>query len=98
MFICEVDSVVVRNESWSDCSLQAVVRLHSSCSQSRLVLRDRADYWLSSTSARFRSMKKAIAFSYRLTDYLFGTVPAVNLDVAIRKGIGSETSGNAVNP
>ncbi len=61
-------------------------------------LRDRADYWLSSTSARFRSMKKAIAFSYRLTDYLFGTVPAVNLDVAIRKGIGSETSGNAVNP
>jgi hypothetical protein len=48
-------------------------------------LRDRADYWLSSTSTRFRSAKNAIALLYRLTDNLFGTVPAVNLEVAIRK-------------
>jgi SAM-dependent methyltransferase len=48
-------------------------------------LRDRAEYWLSSTSARFRSAKKMITVLYRLTDYLFGTVPSVNLEVAIRK-------------
>ena len=49
-------------------------------------LRDRADYWLSSTSSRFRSMKKAIALTYRVTDHLFGTIPSVNLEVAVRKG------------
>jgi SAM-dependent methyltransferase len=48
-------------------------------------LRDRADYWLSCTSPRLRSVKKEVAFFYRLTDRLFGTVPAVNLDVAFRK-------------
>lgn len=48
-------------------------------------LRDRADYWLSSTSPRYRSLKRAIALMFRITDYLFATVPAVNLDVAVRK-------------
>ena len=50
-------------------------------------LHDRADYWLSSTGGRFRLLKRAIAEFYRLTDYLFGTVPAVNLEVAIRKHV-----------
>ena len=50
-------------------------------------LHDRADYWLSSTGGRLRLLKRAIAEFYRLTDYLFGTVPAVNLEVAIRKHV-----------
>jgi SAM-dependent methyltransferase len=50
-------------------------------------LRDRADYWLSSTGRRFRPVKRAIAELYRVTDHLFGTVPAVNLEVAIRKHV-----------
>jgi 2-polyprenyl-3-methyl-5-hydroxy-6-metoxy-1,4-benzoquinol methylase len=49
-------------------------------------LRDRADYWLSFTSARYHSLKAGIAWFFRITDYLFATVPAVNLDVAVRKG------------
>ena len=48
-------------------------------------LRDRADYWLSCTSPRLRPVKKAVASLYRLTDRLFGTIPAVNLDLALRK-------------
>jgi SAM-dependent methyltransferase len=52
-------------------------------------LRDRADYWLSSTGGRFRLLKRVIAEFYRLTDHLFGTVPAVNLEVAIRKHLGA---------
>lgn len=51
-----------------------------------LGLRDRADYWLSFTSGRYRSLKTGIAWFFRITDYLFATVPAVNLDVAVRKG------------
>jgi len=49
-------------------------------------LRDRADYWLSCTSPRHRSLKKAIGWLFRITDHLFATIPAVNLDVAVRKG------------
>ena len=79
--------MVVRNESWSDGSLQAVARQHSSCSQSRPVCETAQIIGYLSTSAHFRTIKKAVAFSYRLTDHLFGTIPAVNLDVAIRKGI-----------
>jgi SAM-dependent methyltransferase len=52
-------------------------------------LHDRADYWLSSTGGRFRLLKRVITEFYRLTDYLFGTVPAVNLEVAIRKHVGA---------
>jgi len=47
--------------------------------------RDRADYWLSGTSARHRRTKEAIAALFRATDRLFGTVPSMNLDLAVRK-------------
>lgn len=47
---------------------------------------DRATYWLSRTGPeRHRAAKKAIAALFRLTDKAFGTVPSMNLDVAIRK-------------
>lgn len=47
---------------------------------------DRAAYWLSSTNAkRYGPLKKAITRLYRLTDRLWGTVPSINVDVAIRK-------------
>jgi len=48
-------------------------------------LRDRADYWLASTSPRRRSVKRLIAGLFRLTDRLFGTVPTLNVSAAIRK-------------
>jgi len=48
-------------------------------------LKDRADYWLASTSHRMRLAKKAIAALYRASDRLFGTVPSINVDVVIRK-------------
>jgi 2-polyprenyl-3-methyl-5-hydroxy-6-metoxy-1,4-benzoquinol methylase len=47
--------------------------------------RDRAAYWLAGTSARYRRIKQAIAVLFRITDKFFGTVPSMNLDVAIRK-------------
>jgi predicted O-methyltransferase YrrM len=48
--------------------------------------RDRAAYWLSGTNPqRHRWLKKLIAALFRLTDKLWGTVPSMNLDVAIRK-------------
>ena len=47
---------------------------------------DRAAYWLESTSHhRYLRIKKAIAAFFRMTDQLWGTVPSMNLDVAIRK-------------
>jgi predicted O-methyltransferase YrrM len=47
---------------------------------------DRASYWLSCTSPnRYRIFKKSIAGLFRLTDKCWGTVPSINLDVAIRK-------------
>ena len=48
-------------------------------------LRDRADYWLSSTSPRWRPVKGLLAVLFRLTDRLFGTVPTLNVSAAIRK-------------
>jgi 2-polyprenyl-3-methyl-5-hydroxy-6-metoxy-1,4-benzoquinol methylase len=48
-------------------------------------LRDRADYWLHCTSARGRAVKRVVAHAFRLSDALFGTVPAVNIDVVLRK-------------
>lgn len=47
--------------------------------------RDRAAYWLAGTSAQHRRIKQAIAALFRITDKFFGTVPSMNLDVAIRK-------------
>ena len=49
-------------------------------------LRDRADLWLSATNPqRYRTLKKTIAQAFRLTDRVFGTVPAINLEVVIQK-------------
>jgi SAM-dependent methyltransferase len=48
--------------------------------------RDRADYWLRRTGQhRFRLLKKATAFAFRITDKLLGTVPSMNVDVVICK-------------
>jgi 2-polyprenyl-3-methyl-5-hydroxy-6-metoxy-1,4-benzoquinol methylase len=48
--------------------------------------RDRAAYWLEGTSHhRYWRIKKAIARFFRMTDRLWGTIPSMNLDVAIRK-------------
>ena len=47
---------------------------------------DRPNYWLSCTNPdRYRLLKKSIVAAFRLTDHLWGTVPSMNLDVAIRK-------------
>jgi len=46
---------------------------------------DRASYWLSSTSSRHAGMKRAVAGFFRLCDRTLGTVPSMNLDMAIRK-------------
>ncbi len=48
-------------------------------------LKDRADYWLASTSPhRMRLAKKMVAALFRVTDRLFGTVPSINVDVVIQ--------------
>jgi len=48
--------------------------------------RDRADYWFQMTGEkRFRTMKKAVACIFRITDKALGTVPSMNVDVVIRK-------------
>ena len=47
--------------------------------------RDRSDYWLASTSPRWRPVKRMMAGLFRLTDRLFGTVPTLNVSAAIRK-------------
>lgn len=47
---------------------------------------DRAAYWLSLTNPeRYRLVKKSVAALFRITDKFWGTVPNMNLDVAIRK-------------
>ena len=51
--------------------------------------RDRADYWLAGTSQRFRSVKRGIASVFRICDRLFDTIPALNVDVAIRKELSN---------
>ena len=47
---------------------------------------DRAAYWLAQTDPeRHAQLKRAIAALFRLTDKMLGTVPSMNLDVAIRE-------------
>jgi SAM-dependent methyltransferase len=47
---------------------------------------DRAAYWLARTAPdRYRRAKHLVARFFRWTDRLLGTVPSMNLDVAIRK-------------
>jgi 2-polyprenyl-3-methyl-5-hydroxy-6-metoxy-1,4-benzoquinol methylase len=48
-------------------------------------LRDRADYWLHCTSPRRRGVKRVLAQAFRICDALLGTIPALNVDVVIRK-------------
>lgn len=49
-------------------------------------LLDRATYWLSHTNPdRHRPLKKSVAAVFRLTDRFLGTIPSMNLEVAIRK-------------
>ena len=48
-------------------------------------LRDRAEYWLTSTSSRYRGIKRLIARAFRVSDRLFGVVPATHVDVVIQK-------------
>lgn len=54
--------------------------------------RDRADYWLAGTSPRFRPVKQGIATFFRICDRLFSTIPALNVDVAIRKDLLSTSN------
>jgi 2-polyprenyl-3-methyl-5-hydroxy-6-metoxy-1,4-benzoquinol methylase len=49
-------------------------------------LRDRADLWLFSTNQRrYRALKRIIASGFRITDRLWGTIPNLNLELAIEK-------------
>ena len=50
-------------------------------------LRDRAEYWLSCTSSRYRAVKRIIAEVLRVSDRFFGIIPALDVDVAIQKQI-----------
>lgn len=53
---------------------------------------NRAMYWLSCTNPeRRRLLKKSVAVLFRLTDKFFGTVPSMNVDVAIRKDLTSSS-------
>lgn len=48
-------------------------------------LRNRADYWLHCTSARHRAVKRVLTSAFGLCDRVFGTIPALNVDVVIRR-------------
>jgi SAM-dependent methyltransferase len=48
-------------------------------------LRTRADHWLSRTSPRHSGIKRAIAAAFRVMDATAGTMPTLNVSVAIRK-------------
>lgn len=49
-------------------------------------LRDRADYWLSSTgNGRLENLKKSISMLFRLSDRALNIIPSPNVDVVIRK-------------
>lgn len=48
-------------------------------------IRDRADYWLSCTGPRRRRVKRAVAGVFRVFDRTLGTIPALNVDVAIQR-------------
>jgi SAM-dependent methyltransferase len=48
-------------------------------------LRSRGQYWLACTSPRRREAKRLIAALFGVCDSLIGTIPALNVDVVIRK-------------
>jgi len=53
--------------------------------QPRVGVRDRADYWLQTTSPRRRMLKRGLAAFFRFTDRWAGTIPTLNVSVALRK-------------
>jgi 2-polyprenyl-3-methyl-5-hydroxy-6-metoxy-1,4-benzoquinol methylase len=49
---------------------------------------DRASLWLSSTNPkRLRILKRMIAAGFRVTDRLWGTIPALNLELVVEKRV-----------
>lgn len=52
---------------------------------SRNDLHSRADYWLAGTSPRHRAAKRAIWIAFQVTDKIFQTIPAMNIDVVIQR-------------
>jgi 2-polyprenyl-3-methyl-5-hydroxy-6-metoxy-1,4-benzoquinol methylase len=50
-------------------------------------LSSRADYWLACTSSKHRAIKRVLHAFFSVTDTLFDTIPALNVDVVIRKKI-----------
>jgi 2-polyprenyl-3-methyl-5-hydroxy-6-metoxy-1,4-benzoquinol methylase len=49
-------------------------------------LRDRADYWLSLVNPNTKHLlKRRLASVFRVCDRLWGTIPSINIDVAIQK-------------
>ena len=74
------EAEIIRNLTRGDTS---AARILQPCQNG---VRDRADLWLSNTNPqRYRSLKKLIASTFRLTDKLWGTIPGINLEVVIQK-------------
>lgn len=71
---------IVRNLTRGDTSSARILQPHENG------LKDRADFWLACTNhRRYRRLKQGIATFFRLTDSMLGTIPAINLEVAIQK-------------
>lgn len=49
--------------------------------------RDRAEYWVMQTSSRHRLLKRTLAYLFRISERIAGTIPTMNVDVAIRREI-----------
>lgn len=47
--------------------------------------KDRAEYWMLQTSPRYRVLKRGLVRLFRLSERLLGTIPTMNVDVAIRR-------------
>ena len=53
--------------------------------QPRYGARDRAEYWLNGTSAKYRAAKILISLVFRVCDRMWGVVPSMNMELALRK-------------
>jgi 2-polyprenyl-3-methyl-5-hydroxy-6-metoxy-1,4-benzoquinol methylase len=47
--------------------------------------RDRAEYWVNQTSSRHRLLKRGLVQLFRISERVAGTIPTMNVDVAIRR-------------